>query len=60
MPIGNVLFYYELVLGIESACIAYAGTRGCLVSGWAALTCLIEGVVGEGKGMCWWVLCYGE
>jgi hypothetical protein len=47
-------------LGIESACIAYAGTRGCLVSGWTALTCLIEGVVGEGKGMCWWVLCYGE
>jgi hypothetical protein len=31
MPIGNVLFYYGLVLRMESACIAYAGTRGgCL------------------------------
>jgi hypothetical protein len=31
MPIGNVLFfYYGLVLRIESACIAYAGTRWLL------------------------------
>jgi hypothetical protein len=31
--------YYGLVLRMESACIAYAGTRGCLVSGRTALTC---------------------